>query len=150
MEWSNELTRALRITYPVIQAPMLGVSTPEMTAAISNEGGLGSLPVGGLPPRKTHDLIRQTKALTDQPFAVNLFANRLPRKNDKVTFEAMQGFLANFADENEIEYASPSPSGIEFHGYSEQIDILISENIPIVSFTFGILNDAVITQLKNN
>ncbi|TWW01606.1 nitronate monooxygenase [Chitinophaga pinensis] len=48
MEWKNELSALLDIDYPIIQAPMLGVTTPEMVAAVSEKGGLGSLPVGGL------------------------------------------------------------------------------------------------------
>ena len=48
MIWKNGVTQKLKIEYPVIQAPMLGVSTPQMAAAISNQGGLGSLAVGGL------------------------------------------------------------------------------------------------------
>jgi nitronate monooxygenase len=61
MKWKNKLTDILKITYPIIQAPMLNVSTPEMAAAISNAGGLGSLPVGGLSPDKTYELISQQK-----------------------------------------------------------------------------------------
>jgi nitronate monooxygenase len=50
MDWNNTLTNLLKITYPIVQAPMLGVTTPAMVAAVSNAGGLGSLPVGGLSP----------------------------------------------------------------------------------------------------
>ena len=34
---SNDLTEKLKIEYPIIQAPMLGVSTPEMAAIVSNQ-----------------------------------------------------------------------------------------------------------------
>ena len=36
----------LSVTAPIIQAPMAGVSTPELAAAVSNAGGLGSISVG--------------------------------------------------------------------------------------------------------
>ena len=52
MVWNNTLTDLLNVDYPIIQAPMLGVTSPEMVAGISNAGGLGSLPVGGLSPEK--------------------------------------------------------------------------------------------------
>ena len=61
---------------------MLRVSTPEMVAAVCNEGGLGSLPVGGLTPEATLQVIRKTKTLTDKPFAVNLFAQYTPQYRD--------------------------------------------------------------------
>jgi len=73
MKFSNAFTEGLQIKYPIIQAPMPGVSTPEMAAVVSNEGGLGSFAFGGLSPDITRTLIRKTKSLTDKPFAVNLF-----------------------------------------------------------------------------
>src|SRR5687767_9626755 len=96
MNWKNDITEKLKINYPIIQAPMLGVSTPEMAAEISNEGGLGSLPVGGLSPEATLDLIRKTKKLTDKPFAVNLFAHKVPEYSDK-EIEPMRQFLLQLA-----------------------------------------------------
>jgi hypothetical protein len=36
----------LGVTLPIVQAPMAGVSTPELAAAVSNTGGLGSIGVG--------------------------------------------------------------------------------------------------------
>src|SRR3954466_381203 len=131
MAWTNILTDLLKVAYPIIQAPMLGVSTPEMVAAISNEGGLGSLPVGGLPPGTTLGLIQRTKKLTNKPFAVNLFANNLPQNSVPGTFNGMQSFLANFAAKNQINYTSPSLEDIVFHSYTNLIDILIEENISV-------------------
>ena len=96
MIWKNLLTDSLKVDYPVIQAPMLGVSTPEMAAAVSNEGGLGSLPVGGLSPESTRQLIQKTKSLTNKPFAVNLFAHSVPAYTEK-DIEAMRQFLSQMA-----------------------------------------------------
>jgi len=42
------LLRVLGIEKPIIQAPMAGVSTPALAAAVSNAGGLGSLGVGAM------------------------------------------------------------------------------------------------------
>src|SRR4051812_420587 len=83
MNWKNSITEHLNISYPIIQAPMLGVSTPEMAAAVSNQGGLGSLAVGGLSPEATRQLIQKTKSLTNKPFAVNLFAHEIPVCNEE-------------------------------------------------------------------
>ncbi|WP_193392100.1 nitronate monooxygenase, partial [Pseudomonas aeruginosa] len=38
---TDRFTRLLGIQQPIIQAPMLGVSTPALAAAVSNAGGLG-------------------------------------------------------------------------------------------------------------
>lgn len=149
MEWKNEVTHALKIAYPFVQAPMLGITTPQMVAAISNNGGLGSLPVGGLSPEKTLALIRQTKALTDKPFAVNLFAHPIP-EFDAAQASAMQNALINICARHHIQYPTQVIENIRFYHYSEQIEILVTENIPIVSFTFGILSDEAVKTLKAN
>lgn len=74
---SKVIHQLLSVRYPIIQAPMLGVTTTDMVAAAANAGVLGSLPVGGLSPDKTRDLIRAVKSKTEKPFSVNLFAHSI-------------------------------------------------------------------------
>jgi nitronate monooxygenase len=62
----------LGIELPVLQAPMAGVVTPALVAAVSNAGGLGILPGIGLPPDELRRQIRAVRALTTRPFGVNL------------------------------------------------------------------------------
>jgi nitronate monooxygenase len=45
---SRRLVDWLEIDWPIIQAPMAGLSTPQMAAAVSNAGGLGSIGVGAM------------------------------------------------------------------------------------------------------
>ncbi|WP_341532022.1 nitronate monooxygenase (plasmid) [Nostoc sp. UHCC 0302] len=70
----TELIDLLKIRHPIIQAPMAGASTPELVAAVSNAGGLGSYGGAATAPAKLRSSIRQIRELTDQPFGVNLFA----------------------------------------------------------------------------
>ena len=147
MIWQNRLTQLLGIQYPIIQAPMLGVTSPEMVAAIANLGGLGSLPVGGLSPEKTLELIKKTKTLTNRPFAVNLFVHDIP-EIDISAAEKMTTYLQRLSSEQHLDCASPSVESLKFHSYTEQIQVLLDEQIPIVSFTFGVLTDEIIAQFK--
>lgn len=62
----------LGVEIPIIQAPMGGAAGPELAAAVSNAGGLGTLPLWTLDLEATRSMIRATRALTDKPFAVNL------------------------------------------------------------------------------
>jgi nitronate monooxygenase len=146
---NNILTEKLKIQYPIIQAPMLGVSTPEMAAIVSNLGGLGSLPVGSLSAEVTQQLIRKTKSLTDKPFAVNLFAHNQPAYNEE-DLESMKQLLMQLAAERGYELNEADLTNFRFYTYHDQIDILIQENIPIVSFTFGCLDSKNIKLLKDN
>jgi nitronate monooxygenase len=149
MHFPNTLSSILQLNYPIVQAPMLGVSTPEMAAAASNEGALGSLAVGGLSPEATRQLIRQTKSLTNKPFAVNLFVHSIPdwQEND---IKRMQDFLLQLAAEKGYPLSPEDVSDFHFHTYHEQLDILLQENIRLVSFTFGCLDNSSISLLKKN
>src|SRR5262245_48919347 len=68
--------RKLGVELPIIQAPMAGVSTPEMAAEVSNAGGVGSLGVGAVDAETTRQLIAAVRAKTARPFQVNVFCNR--------------------------------------------------------------------------
>ena len=63
----------LAIRYPIVQAPMAGGwTTPELVAAVSNAGGLGTLAAARLSVDQLRAGIRATRSLTSRPFGVNL------------------------------------------------------------------------------
>jgi NAD(P)H-dependent flavin oxidoreductase YrpB (nitropropane dioxygenase family) len=66
------LCSLLDVELPIVQAPMGGATTPELAAAVSNAGALGTLALSWHPPDAVRAAIRATRALTAQPFAVNL------------------------------------------------------------------------------
>ncbi len=148
MKWPKQFTVMTGIEYPFIQAPMLGVTTPQMVAAVSNAGGLGSLPVGGLSPADTSSLIQEVKKLTDKPFAVNLFAHNIPALLNKIQLEEMQELLQQYYTELETDFVKQPADAMQFYTYADQIEVLLKEKIQLVSFTFGVLNDAALHALK--
>lgn len=72
MPFHTPLCELLDIQYPILQAPIGGVSTPELVAAVSNAGGLGMLSVTWREPNALRMLLRETRSLTTRPFGVNL------------------------------------------------------------------------------
>jgi NAD(P)H-dependent flavin oxidoreductase YrpB (nitropropane dioxygenase family) len=62
----------LGIEVPIIQAPMGGAVGPSLVAAVSNAGGLGTLVLWRADTDTIRRQIRETRALTSRPFAVNL------------------------------------------------------------------------------
>jgi nitronate monooxygenase len=62
----------LGIEVPIIQAPLGGVVSPALAAAVSNAGGLGTLALWGADIQALRQQVRETRALTAKPFAVNL------------------------------------------------------------------------------
>ncbi|MDR6201373.1 NAD(P)H-dependent flavin oxidoreductase YrpB (nitropropane dioxygenase family) [Paraburkholderia graminis] len=73
----------LGLHHPIVQAPMAGISTPLMAAAVSNAGALGSIAVGAGTPDRARELIAATRALTDKPFNVNVFCHQ-PARGDSL------------------------------------------------------------------
>lgn len=131
---------------------MLGVTTPEMAASASNAGVLGSLALGDLPAEKCIELIRATKMLTDKSFAVNIFVNKIDVITPKLeaVYEETKAFLKDFTAKSGLSADFPLLSEIKLTDYHDQIEVIIQENCRIVSFTFGNLDTASISKLKEN
>lgn len=68
------LCELLGVRWPIVQAPMANNHGPELTAAVSGAGGLGSLPGAALSAEELRAAIHEVRAATSAPFAVNLFA----------------------------------------------------------------------------
>lgn len=84
----NRLTQLLGISYPIIQGGMAWTSGYRLAAAVSNEGGLGVLAGGTMYPEQLREEIRNTRKLTDNPFAVNVpLANRYAEEHMQIFVE---------------------------------------------------------------
>ena len=71
------LNEILGTKYPIIQGGMANIATGEFAAACSNAGALGLIGAGGMRDADTlRENIRRCKALTDQPFGVNIMLMR--------------------------------------------------------------------------
>src|SRR5689334_10727403 len=72
---SSSLLDLLQIDAPIIQAPMAGVSTPEMAAAVSNAGGLGSIGVGATNAAGARQMIAKFGERSSRSLNVNVFCH---------------------------------------------------------------------------
>ena len=79
MGWSSyraviimDIRDVVNIKYPIFQGGMANIATHKLAAAVSNAGGLGIIAAGGWDAEKVRYEVRETKKLTDQPFAVNV------------------------------------------------------------------------------
>src|SRR5262249_7271335 len=78
MTSTRRLLDLLDIELPVIQAPMAGASTPQLVAAVSNAGGLGSYGCSRLSPEQLVELGGNIRALTNRSFNLNFFCHARP------------------------------------------------------------------------
>ncbi|MGP0070833.1 MAG: NAD(P)H-dependent flavin oxidoreductase [Bryobacteraceae bacterium] len=142
-----KLLDLLGIEHPIILGPMGGgPSTPELVAAVSNAGGLGSLGAAYLTPDQISDAIRKIRALTSRPFNVNLFAGGWNTNRD---FDAgpMLDLLASIHEKLGIPPpVAPKPLPDPFPA---QLEVVLDARPPIFSFTFGIPERDAMSRLKS-
>lgn len=145
---ATRLTKILQIDHPIIQAPMAGVSTPELAAAVSNSGALGSISVGASNPRAARTMIAETRALTDKPFNVNVFCHR-PATSDIQREKHWLQYLTPFFKEFDAEPPSTLREIYQAFGSdSEMLQVLVDEQPAVVSFHFGLPPQDQIEALK--
>src|SRR5512139_1786116 len=83
---------------PIIQAPMAGVTTPAMAAAVSEAGGLGSIAVGATDAADAAAMIADVRRQTSCPFNVNLFCHRPAVPDAEVEARWIERFRPQFAE----------------------------------------------------
>ncbi len=133
----NELTRVLGIEHPIIQGPMGGgPSTPELVAAVSNAGGLGSLGAAYLTSQQILDSVKRIRALTDKPFNVNLFAGGYEPVPRSVDPSSMLSLLSEI--HAALELPPPAAPSSVPDPFPEQLEAVLEAQPPIFSFTFGL------------
>lgn len=134
----HALLGRVRIELPLIQAPMAGVSTPEMAAAVSNAGGLGSIAIGHVDAETARREIAAVQTRTHRPFNVNVFCHR-PSSPDSAKESA---WLRRLQPEFARYDASPPVHLTEiyqsFLSDDAKLTILLAERPPVVSFHFGL------------
>src|SRR6202046_1496405 len=95
----------LKVDLPIIQAPMVGVQLSTLAIAVSNAGGLGSLPCAMLSPDQMRSELSAIRAQTDRPFNVNFFCHTQPAP-DARREAAWRAVLAKYYEEYGIDAAS--------------------------------------------
>lgn len=145
----NRLCRALQINFPLIQAPMAGVSTPELAAAVSNAGALGSVSVGASNPAQASAMLTRLRELTTAPFNVNLFCHTPPARNAECENSWIDRFRPLFA-----QYGAQPPASLTeiyptFNADSPMLDVVLDAMPAAVSFHFGLPEQRVLDRLKS-
>ncbi|QLD90096.1 nitronate monooxygenase [Natronomonas salina] len=92
MTITTPLCEALGIDHPIVQAPIGSATRPELAAAVSNAGGLGTLAITWRPPEKAAEFVERTREATDAPFAVNVVLD--PDAKEVATEDHLEAVLA--------------------------------------------------------
>jgi nitronate monooxygenase len=140
--------RLFNLAHPIIQAPMAGVSTPDLAAAVSNTGGLGSIGIGASTVAAAQRMIEETRARTSGLFNVNVFCHA-PAQRDAACEAAWLAHLTPFFE----EFGAVPPVELKeiyrsFLEDEEAFQMLLALRPPIVSFHFGIPSEDHLAALR--
>lgn len=123
--------------HPIIQAPMAGVQDHRLAVAVSNAGGLGSLPAAMLSLDALKAELTQLSAKTDKPYNVNFFCHTPPTFSE--AREAIwRAALKPYYDEMGLD-VNNIPTGPGRAPFTHEVaDVLEAFIPPVVSFHFGL------------
>ncbi len=145
----TRLTSRLGLQYPIIQGPLGGLSSQRLTAAVSNYGGLGSFGAHGLKPEAIRNVIREIKALTPKPFAMNLWVSMEDEGASTSAEEAFHRSLAPLAKHIEsVGGGKPSYRQYEPIRFEDQVQALLDEGISVFSFIYGIPSKQILDEFR--
>ncbi len=146
MPCQTALTQRLRLTHPIIQAPMAGgATTVELVAAVCEAGALGFIGAAILPPPQIIEVSRELRARTSRPFGINLFAS-LPGPDEPRDAGPALKLLSPF--HAELGLPPPTVPVLADDPFNEQLAAVLECGASVFSFTFGILPANAIGALK--
>ena len=138
------LLNTLNLTYPIVQAPMAGATTPELALTVSDFGGLGSLGAGTTSPEVLNEQINTIKSRTDRPFMINLM---VLSEHESNTFTSdIPAWLDEYYQKNQIDISLPERPALRF---ADQLQVLYDNPVPVASFTFGIISAEQVQRLQS-
>ncbi|MDY0978421.1 nitronate monooxygenase [Massilia sp. CFBP9012] len=138
MHPSHPFFSQLSVAHPIIQAPMAGVGTPQLAAAVSDAGALGSLGIGASTAAQARATIEETQALTGKAINVNVFCHA-PAQRDAARESAWLAHLAPlFANAGATPPSTLDEIYRSFNDDEETFRMLLDLRPQVVSFHFGL------------
>jgi nitronate monooxygenase len=149
--WNRtKITELLKIEYPILLGPMGGgLSTPELLAAVSNSGGLGSLGAYTLTPEEIIESDKIIRAKTDKPYNINLWVNDVDERlldYPTAKVEQIKALFKPYFDELGIplpDLDTNIPSK-----FLKQVETVFELKPAVFSFIFGIPSKEIINEAR--
>jgi nitronate monooxygenase len=150
MWYNTKAKELLGIDYPILQGPFGGnLSTVELTAAVSNLGGLGGYGAYTLSPQEIYEVDKQIKAATNKPYNINLWVSDHDVPDGGLTdeqFEKTKALFKPYYDEAGIPLPEkPAPFQSRFEN---QLEVILDVKPKVFSFMFGVPSDDILEQCR--
>ncbi len=138
MSISSALLELFAIDHPLVQAPMAGVSTPTMAAAVASAGGLGSLGVGATDAAGARKMMAEFCQRSSRSLNVNVFCHAPARADAKRESAWLEKLRPEFAGVSAAPAASLREIYRSFVVDDDMLAALVAERPRVVSFHFGL------------
>jgi nitronate monooxygenase len=135
------------IDLPILQAPMAGVSTPDMAIAVSEAGGLGALACAQLSVEQARKDLATIRQATKKPINVNFFCHTPPAPQPE-RIETWRKLLAPYYRELGLDPEAPIPETNRVP-FDDAFCAVVEEARPeVVSFHFGLPAPALLARVR--
>ncbi|MDR7099806.1 nitronate monooxygenase [Lysobacter niabensis] len=142
----SAITSLLGVELPLVQAPMAGVQDEALALAVSEAGGLGSMPCALLGPAQLQVAL-QKFAAHPRPINLNFFCHAMAAP-DPVEARRWLHTLAPYYQEFGIEPPAPSQAGARRPIDAATVDLLAPFRPQVVSFHFGLPEAPLLARIK--
>jgi nitronate monooxygenase len=152
MWYNTKATALLGIDYPIMQGPFGGnLSTVELTAAVSNAGGLGGYGAYTMSPQEIFDVNKQLKAATNKPYNINLWVSDHDIPQSGLSDEQYKKTTALFKPYfDEVGIPLPEKPAPFQSRFENQLEVILDIKPKVFSFMFGALSADVLEQCKRS
>jgi nitronate monooxygenase len=145
--FNRSVNELLGTELPIIQSPMAGVQDSALTVAVTESGGLGSLPCGMLSVEEIVSELRLIKDATDKPYNLNFFCHEMLSYDEQRQLKWQQRLEPYFAELGvKVENLSSSANRSPFN--NEVADAIEPFKPEFISFHFGLPNKALLARIK--
>lgn len=143
----HRIQELLGIELPIIQAPMAGANLSPMAIAVSEAGGLGSLPCAMLSAEQMRAELETIRRQTSRPVNVNFFCHQPPAA-DPDREQAWKQHLAKYYVELGLDPQAPLPSANRRPFDAAACDLVEELKPEVVSFHFGLPDPALLARVR--
>ncbi|MDO4682476.1 MAG: nitronate monooxygenase [Lautropia sp.] len=138
----------LGIRHPIIQAPMAGVATPALAAAVCRSGGLGSLGLGASSPAQARQMIDEARAMGAKPLNLNVFCHQPPAPDTDADIAWVERLAPMFS-----QFGASPPRQLKeiyasFLADTDMQALMLEARPTVLSFHFGLPDAHCLARLK--
>jgi nitronate monooxygenase len=148
--WPNKrILDLFRIDVPIIQAPMAGSVFSDMVVAVSEAGGLGSLPCALLSLDQMRNELEAIRRQTNRPIHVNFFCHTPPRvdaNRERLWRQRLQRYYLELG----LDQNKPVPAANRGPFNENMCDLVVEFHPEVVSFHFGLPEERLLRKVQDS